>query len=60
MKSLVFDLDDTLLMSNTYKQYTDIVPNQRLTDILKNLIVRPLNHCPQRFFCFSHLKLCEV
>jgi len=37
MKTLVFDLDDTLLMSNTYKKYSDIVPNQRLNQILNNL-----------------------
>ena len=37
MKSLVFDLDDTLLMSGTYKRYSDIVPNSKLTDILYNL-----------------------
>ena len=37
MKSLVFDLDDTLLMSGTYKRYSDIVPNSTLTDILYNL-----------------------
>ena len=37
MKTLVFDLDDTLLMGNTYKRYTDILPNQRLNQILKNL-----------------------
>jgi FMN phosphatase YigB (HAD superfamily) len=37
MKSLIFDLDDTLLMSGTYKRYSDIVPNSRLTSILYNL-----------------------
>ena len=37
MKSLVFDLDDTLLMSGTYKRYSDIVPNSTLTDTLYNL-----------------------
>ena len=37
MKTLVFDLDDTLLMGNTYQRYTDIVPNTKLNQILKNL-----------------------
>tara|TARA_B110000977_G_C10860025_1_gene409372 strand:- start:223 stop:699 length:477 start_codon:yes stop_codon:yes gene_type:complete len=37
MKSLIFDLDDTLLMSGTYKKYSDIVPDQKLINILYNL-----------------------
>lgn len=37
MKSLVFDLDDTLLMSGTYKRYNDIIPDQKLINILYNL-----------------------
>ena len=37
MKSLIFDLDDTLLMSGTYKNYSDIIPNTRLKYILENL-----------------------
>ena len=30
MKVLIFDLDDTLLMSNSYEKYSDIVPNNHL------------------------------
>lgn len=37
MKTLIFDLDDTLLMSGTYKKYSDIVPDQKLINILYNL-----------------------
>ena len=37
MKSLIFDLDDTLLMSSTYKNYSDIIPNTRLKYILENI-----------------------
>ena len=34
MKVLVFDLDDTLLMSNTYKRYSDIRPSDHLNYLL--------------------------
>ena len=34
MKVLVFDLDDTLLMSNTYKRYSDIQPSYHLNYLL--------------------------
>ena len=34
MKVLVFDLDDTLLMSNSYKRYSDINPNNNLNYLL--------------------------
>jgi len=37
MKTLVFDLDDTLLMSNTYNKYSDIIPNNNLNKILYDL-----------------------
>jgi FMN phosphatase YigB (HAD superfamily) len=37
MKSLIFDLDDTLLMSHTYKKYSDIIPNNDLNYILDNI-----------------------
>ena len=37
MKVLIFDLDDTLLMSNTYKRYSDIRPNNHLKHILNNM-----------------------
>ena len=35
MKVLIFDLDDTLLMSNSYKRYSDIRPNNYLKYLLK-------------------------
>tara|TARA_B100000900_G_scaffold114017_1_gene95524 strand:+ start:2539 stop:3003 length:465 start_codon:yes stop_codon:yes gene_type:complete len=34
MKVLIFDLDDTLLMSNTYKRYRDIRPSYHLNYLL--------------------------
>ena len=37
MKTLIFYLDDTLLMSHTYKKYTDIVPNDHLNYVLDKL-----------------------
>lgn len=33
----IFDLDDTLLMSNSYKYYTDIIPNNLLNKLLENI-----------------------
>ena len=37
MKVLIFDLDDTLLMSNSYKNYNDIQPNNYLNYLLYKL-----------------------
>ena len=37
MKVLIFDLDDTLLMSNSYKNYNNIIPNNHLNYILNKL-----------------------
>ena len=37
MKVLIFDLDDTLLMSNSYNKYSDIKPNNLLNYKLYNL-----------------------
>ena len=34
MKVLIFDLDDTLLMSNSYKRYSDIQPKYHLNYLL--------------------------
>jgi len=33
----IFDLDDTILMSNTYKNYSDITPNTTLNYFIDNL-----------------------
>ncbi len=45
MTILVFDLDDTLLMSGTYKRYSDIEPDHYLNFLLfklnsKNLYIQ--------------------
>ena len=37
MINLIFDLDDTLLMSNTYKSYNDIKPDKYLNFLLFTL-----------------------
>ena len=37
MINLIFDLDDTLLMSHTYKSYNDIKPNKYLNFLLFTL-----------------------
>ena len=33
---LIFDLDDTILMSNTYSKYTDIIPDEYLKYLLND------------------------
>tara|TARA_X000000950_G_scaffold15348_1_gene16633 strand:+ start:4962 stop:5417 length:456 start_codon:yes stop_codon:yes gene_type:complete len=33
----IFDLDDTLLLSNSYNKYTDIIPNEILNRLLENI-----------------------
>ena len=33
----IFDLDDTLLMSNTYNKYLDIYPNELLNKIMRTI-----------------------
>ena len=33
----IFDLDDTLLLSNSYNKYSDIVPNEILNRLLENI-----------------------
>ena len=53
MKSLIFDLDDTLLMSGTYKNYNDIVPNQKLKNIFENLQNPKSNRISKPGFTYS-------
>jgi len=37
MTVMIFDLDDTILMSNTYHKYTDIIPDSYLNYLMDNL-----------------------
>ena len=40
MYTFIFDLDDTLLMSNSYQYYDEILPNHQLIELLNKIHIK--------------------